>query len=153
MKLPKSPKEYSLEDAVWCFATSEMRRNFNQSNEGYGDFKVSDSEDQAEQLGNLFAGVQGTLEQLSRRAEIWSQMGEHLFALIRAGKLVATGVRTKPTVGAERERVAAHLFDGPITKCRAGAVENFGRRFEAIRILRPDANAPAGRRPLDSRGR
>lgn len=107
----------------------------------FEDVTVITSEDQTENFKNLFTGLHKSVEQWSRRGQILYMMQSHLFALILAEKLVAVGVQTKPALGSGPEIIPAYLFDKPKANYRSGTIENFGRRFEAVKVHALGADA------------
>ncbi len=150
----KREKEYSLEEAVWKFAPRTMQREMLVARSKFPVLKPEKNIDPEEAIKQLPSVVSEMLANFSSRRELMSRMLDHIFTLLQAEKLVAVGVQTKPTLGSGREPIPAYLFDRPEANFGVGTIENFGRKFEAVKILKPDARkAVAKQSPPRSTGR
>jgi hypothetical protein len=76
-----------------------------------------------------------------RPALNWQKRFEYLCRLLERRKLVAYGIRTKPTVGEAPELIPANLFRNPEWDEERDAIENAGHRFELIEVGRPPRDA------------
>jgi hypothetical protein len=91
MRLSKAPKEFSLEDAVWKFATPSMRQQFERANRLAIPQVKSDQE---MDMNEALSGLQSLFERWSKRAKSHSGM--------KVGKLKTKRAKNpapKPQIG------------------------------------------------------
>ena len=99
----------------------------------------------ARALGKMGMNI---VEYLGTRSEPRWEMQRKLLQALAAGKFEAWGIQTKPKVKAGPQPIPSHFFsEGKGIAWHSDRVEKFGRRYEGVRVGRPQ---PAGATQLET---
>ena len=109
-----------------------------------------------EEIRRLSSLVSNLAKEIRRPSLNRRRLFEHLCERIRRGELVAYGIRTKPSLGADPELVPSFLLRNADWDIEHDAVESAGHRYELIEVGRLNRAAtvkPIEVRPLKKMGR
>jgi hypothetical protein len=132
------PKEYQLRDAISKFAPRSLKLKLNQTESNTILPKDVDfSGSFLDRLHRMQPYMFAILDRNNARREINSKMTDYLFESLRSGRLIAQGIQTKPVIGHEKKIIPEFLFEDPQIDLEKNAIENFGQRYEGVRIHQP----------------
>jgi hypothetical protein len=63
-------------------------------------------------------------------------MQKHLIRQLHEGRFEAFGVMIRPEIGRQPQKIPEFIFDKPKVRWGAGTIENFGQKFEGVRVRR-----------------
>lgn len=103
----------------------------------YPEFPEVEPENSPEAIKQLFGAFKGQIDHFKTRNQPMWEMQNLLIAALLNGKLKARGIQTKPTVSNSPEMIPAHFFKN-IRDIKWGKdwLDNFGRRFEGVEVMR-----------------
>jgi hypothetical protein len=91
-----------------------------------------------EHFGNALNAVGEFVHNLRDPFAPSPEMMRGLISRLREGKLEAVGIKTKPQIGDGPETIPPFIFKGrPKLSWMRNAVENYGKRFEAVEVVQP----------------
>jgi hypothetical protein len=123
-----------LSEADWKFCSASLREEYWQlHNQPEPEFPEPNNLNWAEGMKVLSKSLSHAL----RTGPAITKMQNEVANKLRMSELEARGLRTKPTFGEDLETIPDFYFDRAKIDWKKNAVENFGRRFEAVEVRRP----------------
>jgi hypothetical protein len=121
-----------LDEAAWHFASPKAKDELQRESQPWSNVRTEEPKDWIDAFKKL-QDMLGALidDAVDRNEPIW-KMQQHLIRRLHDGRLEAFGVRTKPEIGREPEKIPEFIFDRPKVRWKARTIENFGQRYEAL---------------------
>ncbi len=138
-----------LHEAAWRFATSAMRADaIKERLEPRAKVTIRNFDDDrvqrtAQAISAVSEHVLDFIDHVRDPRAPRPEMMRRLIRLLNEGSFEAFGVRTKPELGHTPERLPEFIFESrPKISWAKSTIENFGHKFEAVKVRRSIAASP-----------
>jgi hypothetical protein len=138
-----------LDEAAWHFASPKAKDELQRAqSQPLSNVRTEEPKDRIDAFKKLQDMLGALIDYaVDRNEPIW-KMQRHLIRRLHDGRLEAFGVRTKPEIGREPEKIPEFIFDRPKVRWGARTIENFGQKYEGVGVRQHAAIAVAVQSPV-----